>query len=66
MKSGSDNLKPIRDGYIKHILEHLGLWAQKPSRDSPKQETPSGNNELIYEPFDVGWFRYYEDSIVLN
>jgi len=23
---------------IRHILEHLGLWVQRPSRDPPSQE----------------------------
>ncbi len=51
---------------VRQILEHLDLWEQKSSRDPPNRETASGNNELIYEPFDDGWLRYDEDSIVLN
>ena len=36
---------------IRHILEHLGLWVQKPSRDPPSQEASHGNGEIVYEPF---------------
>ncbi len=38
---------------IRKILEHLDLWEQKVSRDSPNRETPSGNNELIYSPCEI-------------
>ncbi len=40
---------------IQKILEHLDLWAQKPSRDPPHQNTPPINNDLVYEPFNDGW-----------
>ncbi len=36
---------------IKQILEHLGIWSQKPSRDPPDRNTSLEDNELTYEPF---------------
>ncbi|MHC4268482.1 MAG: hypothetical protein ACYSWS_03760 [Planctomycetota bacterium] len=51
---------------IRKILEHLELWAQKPSRDPPNRETSSENNELIYEPFYDDWPGYEEPCFVLN
>ena len=51
---------------IWQILEHLGLWVQKSSRDPPSQEAPHENGEIVYEPFDDGWPGYHEPSIVLN
>ena len=36
---------------IQQILEHLGLWAKKPSRDPPNQESFS---ELVYETYMSG------------
>ncbi len=35
---------------IRHILEHLGLWVQRPSRDPPSQEASHENGET---PLDV-------------
>ncbi len=35
---------------IRHILEHLGLWVQRPSRDPPSQEASHENEEIVYEP----------------
>jgi len=37
---------------IRHILEHLGLWVQKSSRDPPSRETSRENGQIVYEPFD--------------
>jgi len=51
---------------IRHILEHLGLWVQKSSRDPPSQEASHGNGKIVYEPFDDGWPGYEEPSIVVN
>jgi hypothetical protein len=48
------------------ILEHLGLWAQKPSRDPPNQEPSSENSELTYEPFHDDWPGYEEPSFIFN
>jgi hypothetical protein len=33
---------------IRHILEHLGLWVQRPSRDPPSQEASQENGEIVY------------------
>jgi len=51
---------------IRHILEHLGLWVQKSSRDPPSPEAPHENGEIVYEPFDDGWPGYEEPSVMLN
>ncbi len=56
----------IEHQIIQKILEHLDLWAQKPSRDPPHQNTPPINNDLVYEPFNDGWPEYEEPYIVLN
>ena len=50
---------------IGHILEHLGLWVQKSSRDPPSQASHE-DGEIVYEPFGDGWHGYEEPSIVLN
>ncbi len=47
---------------IKQILEHLGLWRTKPSRDPPEDAI----SHVVYEPFDDGWPKYEEPSVVLN
>ena len=39
---------------IRKILEHLGLWAEMPSRDPPPL-TRDSQEEVVYEPFDDGW-----------
>ena len=36
---------------IRHILEHLDLWVQRPSRGPPGQEASHENGETVYEPF---------------
>jgi hypothetical protein len=51
---------------IRQILEHLGLWVQKPSRDPPSRNSSPENNELTYEPFYEDWSGYEEPYIVLN
>jgi hypothetical protein len=51
---------------IRQILERLGLWVQRPSRNLPSQETSHENGEIVYEPFDDGWPDYEDPSIILN
>ncbi len=51
---------------IRKIIEHLGLWEQKASRDLPRQKSFYENNELVYEPFDDDWPEYEEPYVVLN
>ena len=51
---------------IRQILEHLGLWAQKPSRDQPSRNSSPENNELIYEPFYEDWTGYEDHCITAN
>lgn len=36
---------------IWRILEHLGLWIQKPSRDPSSQEAFDQNGHIVYEPY---------------
>ncbi len=38
---------------IKQILEHPGLWVQKPSRDPPGRNSSDGNNDLTYSPSEI-------------
>ncbi len=47
---------------IKQILDHLGLWMEEASRDTPENL----NSYVVYEPFDDGWPEYEEPSVVLN
>lgn len=54
------------DEVIEKILDHLGLWSQKSSRDPPKENSSQTNNDLVYEPIDDGWPEYEEPYIVLN
>jgi len=35
---------------IWQILEHLGLWVHKSSRDPPSQEASHEDGEIVYEP----------------
>jgi len=51
---------------IRQILEHLGLWGQKSSRDPPSQEAFDQNGQIVYEPLDDGWPSCEEPSIMLN
>jgi len=51
-----------RSSVIGQVLEHLGLWLQKPSKDPPSQEASHGNGDIVYEPFDDGWPGYEEPS----
>jgi hypothetical protein len=39
---------------IRHILEHLGFWVQKSSREPPSQEVSHENGEIVYEPYGIG------------
>ncbi len=41
---------------VKKILDHLGLWNEDHSRGPPP------NKEVVYEPFDDGWFREIIDN----
>ncbi len=56
------------DGYqiIRKILEHLGLWVQKPSRDPPDQNTSLEENELTCEPFYDDWPGYEDPCIMVD
>ncbi len=40
---------------IEQILEHLGLWTQKPFRDPPGRNFSPEHNELTYGPFYKDW-----------
>ncbi|MBA7674454.1 hypothetical protein ES703_82668 [subsurface metagenome] len=51
---------------IRHVLEHIGLWVQRPSRDARSQQASHENGEIVYEPFDDGWPSYEDPSIMLN
>ncbi len=51
---------------IRQILEHLGLWSQKPSRDPPDRDFSLENNELTYEPFYEDLSGYEEPCIMAN
>ena len=50
----------------KEILDHLGLWTQKPSRDPPKENSGNKINELVYEPIVNDWPGYEEPYIGLD
>ena len=41
---------------VKKILDHLGLWNDENTRGPPQ------NEEVIYKPFDDGWFREILDE----
>jgi len=45
---------------VRHILEYVGLWEQRPSRDPPEKEFLP---DIVYEPFDDGWPGYEEVCI---
>ncbi len=51
---------------IKQILEHLGLWVQKPSRDPPGWDFSPEHNELTYEPFYDDCNGYEDPCIMAN
>ncbi|KAA3593402.1 MAG: transposase [Candidatus Scalindua sp. AMX11] len=51
---------------VKQILEHLGLWVQKPSRDPPDRYFSPENNELTYEPFYDDCNGYEDPCIMAN
>jgi len=42
---------------IHQILEHLGLWQMKPTRDPPVR---CALPEVAFEPYDDGWPGYEE------
>jgi hypothetical protein len=50
---------------IKRILDHLGLWIVKPSRDPPAHEYLT-DESVVREPFNDGWPGYDEPCVVLN
>ncbi len=45
---------------IRQILQHIGLRAEKLSRDPPSCDVLHDSEDIIYEPFDNGWPRYKE------
>lgn len=49
---------------IWRILEHLGLWSDKPSGKPP----PVNHYQVepVYQPFDDGWGGYDEPSVTLS
>jgi hypothetical protein len=51
---------------IKQILEHHGLWVQKPSRDPPGRDFSPENDELAYEPFYDDCNGYEDPCIIAN
>ncbi len=53
------------------ILEHLGLWSEKPSRAPPDDQSSPPNEyfndeTVVREPFDDGWLAYDEPCVTLN
>ena len=53
---------------IRHILEHLGLWQDKPTRDPPVTYAlpVEAAPEVAYEPHDDGWPGYEELCTRMN
>jgi len=49
---------------IRRILEHLGLWSDKPRGKPPPKLQEQG--DTVYQPFDDGWGGYDEPSVTLN
>lgn len=49
---------------IRKILEHLGLWRDRPSGKPPPEF--QDRDDTTYQPFDDGWGRYEEPSVTLN
>lgn len=49
---------------IRQILEHLGLWVQKPLRYPPNRESSHRSTEIVYESFDDGWHSQLSCSII--
>ncbi len=50
---------------IYKILDHIGLWAKKPSRDPPSNGYFTGES-VVREPFDDDWPTYDELCVKLN
>jgi hypothetical protein len=61
-RADEDHLFITDPQLIGHILEHLGLWVQRPSRDPPSQEASHEDGEIAYEGFDDGWASYEDSS----
>jgi hypothetical protein len=55
---------------IRHILEHLGLWHAKPTRDPPMTyalpDSGRAVPEMVCEPYDDGWPGYEEPYTHVN
>jgi len=51
---------------IRHILLHLGLWKNKPSRDPPVLTKNKQIIELVYEPVFDDWPIYEEPYFQVN
>lgn len=55
---------------IRHILEHLGLWQAKPTRDPPTTyalpDSGRAVPEMVCEPYDDGWPGYEEPYTHVN
>ena len=55
---------------IRHILEHLGLWQAKPTRDPPTTyalpDSGRALPEMVCEPYDDGWPGYEEPCTHVN
>ena len=47
---------------IRHILEHLGLWVQRPSRDPPSQEASHEDGEIVYEPCGIAAHHFVDST----
>ncbi len=50
---------------IKKILDHLGLWIEKPSRDPPSNRYFT-DESIVREPFHDGWPNYDEPYVTVN
>jgi len=51
-----------RSSVIGQVLEHLGLWVQRPSRDLPSQEASHENGEIAYEPYGIGPHHFVDST----
>ncbi len=56
-----------QDFLIHKILDHLGLWSEKPTRAPPNQYPRPDEHlyvdSVVREPFDDDWSGYDEPSI---
>ena len=49
---------------IRRILEHLGLWVQKSSRDPSSQEAFDQNGQIVYEPYGKFDWSYWLNWLI--